>query len=119
MTENVIYKKLLSDKLPADLGYVYENVVAQILTSNGDKLFYYTWPTENGKHNYEIDFLLSRGAKICPVEVKSSGYNTHASLDAFKKKYSSRILHNYLIYTKDLRKDGDILLIPAFMTICL
>lgn len=119
MTENVIYKKLLSDKLPADLGYVYENVVAQILTSNGDKLFYYTWPTENGKHNYEIDFLLSRGAKICPVEVKSSGYNTHASLDAFKKKYSSRILHNYLIYTKDLRKDGDILLIPSFMTICL
>lgn len=119
ITENIIYQKLLSDKLAADLGYVYENAVAQMLTANGDNLFYYTWPTENGKHNYEIDFLLSRGSKICPVEVKSSSYNTHASLDAFKIKFSSRILHNYLIYTKDIRKDGDILLIPPFMTMFL
>lgn len=119
VTENVIYQKLLSDKLPSDLGYVYENVVAQMLTAAGNKLFYHTWPTENGKHNYEIDFVLSRGSKICPVEVKSSGYKTHASLDAFKKKFSSRILHSYLVYTKDLRKDGDILLVPAFMSMFL
>lgn len=119
ITENIIYQKLLSDKLSADLGYVYENVVAQMLAANGDNLFYYTWPTENGKHNYEIDFLLSRGDKVCPIEVKSSGYKTHASLDAFKAKYSSRILHNYLVYTKDLRKDGDVLLIPPFMTMFL
>ena len=115
-TENIIYQKLLTDKLSADLGYVYENVVAQILTAKGDKLYYYTWPTENGKHNYEIDFILSRGSKICPIEVKSSGYNTHASLDAFRQKFSSRILNNYLIYTKDLRRDGDIILLPVFMT---
>lgn len=119
ITENIIYQKLLSDKLAADLGYVYENVVAQMFAANGDNLFYYTWPTENGKHNYEIDFLLSRGSKICPVEVKSSSYNTHASLDAFKVKFSSRILHNYLIYTKDIRKDGDVLLLPPFMTMFL
>ncbi len=118
-SDNVIYQKLLSDKLSADLGYVYENIVAQILTANGHKLFYYTWPTENGKRNYEIDFILTQGNKICPVEVKSSGYKTHASLDAFKVKYSSRILWNYLIYTKDLRKDGDIILLPAFLTIFL
>ena len=30
-TENTIYNKLLSDKLEANLGYVYENVVAQML----------------------------------------------------------------------------------------
>lgn len=119
VTENIIYQKLLSDKLPSDLGYVYENIVAQMLTAAGNKLFYHTWPTENGKHNYEIDFVLSRGSKICPVEVKSSGYNTHASLDAFKKKFSSRILTSYLVYTKDLRKDGDILLVPAFMSMFL
>lgn len=119
VTENVIYQKLLSDKLSADLGYVYENMVAQMLKAAGNELFYHTWPTDNGKHNYEIDFLLSRGSKICPIEVKSSGYKSHASLDAFKKKFSSRILHNYLIYTKDLRKDGDTLLIPAFLTMFL
>ena len=118
-TENVIYQKLLSDKLPADLGYVYENVVAQMLVSNGYELFYYTWPTESGKHNYEIDFILSRGSKICPVEVKSSGYNTHASLDAFDKKFASRISTSYLVYTKDYRRDGSTVLLPAFMTPCL
>lgn len=118
-SDNIIYQKLLTDKLSADLGYVYENIVAQILTANGHRLFYYTWPTENGKRNYEIDFILTQGNKICPVEVKSSGYKTHASLDAFKTKYSDRILWNYLVYTKDLRKDGDIILLPAFLTIFL
>ncbi|MDE6716038.1 MAG: DUF4143 domain-containing protein, partial [Muribaculaceae bacterium] len=119
VTENVIYQKLLSDKLSADLGYVYENVVAQMLKASGDNLFYYTWRPEGSKHNYEIDFILSRGNKICPIEVKSSGYKAHTSLDAFKLKYSSRIKTNYLIYTKDLRKDGDIEMIPIFMTIFL
>ena len=83
VTDNIIYQKLLSNKLSADLGYVYENVVAQMLRASGNKLFYHTWPTESGKHNYEIDFLLSRGNKICPVEVKSSGYKSHTSLDEF------------------------------------
>ncbi|MDE6285904.1 MAG: ATP-binding protein [Muribaculaceae bacterium] len=118
-TDNVIYQKLLSDKLSADLGYVYENVVAQMLKANGHQLFYYTWPTESGKHNYEIDFILAQGSKISPVEVKSSGYKTHASLDAFKNKFSDRIRSNYLIYTKDLRKDGDITLLPVFLGIFL
>lgn len=119
VADNIIYQKLLTDKLSADLGYVYENLVAQMLTSVGNRLFYHTWPTESGKHNYEIDFILSRGSKICPVEVKSSGYKTHASLDAFKVKYSHRIGQNYLVYTKDLRKEGDVLLVPAFMTMFL
>lgn len=119
VTENVIYQKLLTDKLSADLGYVYENLVAQMLTAADNRLFYHTWPTESGKHNYEIDFILSRGSKICPIEVKASGYKTHASLDAFKAKFSSRIGQNYLVYTKDLRKDGEILLVPAFMTMFL
>ena len=118
-TENVIYQKLLNDKLPADLGYVYENAVAQILTTAGNKLFYYTWPTESGKHNYEVDFLLSRGVKLWPLEVKSSGYKTHASLDAFCDKFSSRIDERFLIYTKDYRKDGATILLPVFMTMFL
>ena len=118
-TENSIYAKLLSDKLPADLGYVYENVVAQMLRAAGNELFYHTWPTESGKHNYEIDFLLSRGNKICPIEVKSSGYKRYASLDAFSCKYPDRILHRYLIYTKDYRKEGDLEMVPVFLTMCL
>lgn len=115
-TENIIYQKLMSDKLDANLGYVYENMVAQMLTAAGNRLFYYTFPTETGKHNYEIDFLLSRGNKICPIEVKSSGYKRHASLDAFCKKFSSRVLQRYLIYTKDLQKDEQTLFLPVYLT---
>ncbi|MBR1549569.1 MAG: ATP-binding protein [Bacteroidales bacterium] len=114
-TENIIYEKLLSDKLPANLGYIYENLVAQMLVAGGNELYYHAWPRDE-KHYYEIDFLVSRGAKICPIEVKSSGYNTHASLDAFCKKYSSRVQWRYLIYTKDLSKDENTILLPAYMT---
>lgn len=113
------YQKLLSDKLSANLGYVYENIVAQMLTATGNKLFYHTWPMENSNHNYEVDFLLSRGSKIWPIEVKSSGYKTHASLDAFCKKFSDRISNRYLIYTKDLKKDEATTLLPVLMTIFL
>lgn len=115
VTENIIYQKLLSDKLSADLGYVYENIVAQMLRASGNELFYHTWPTPSGKHNYEIDFLLSRGNKLCPIEVKSSGYKAHVSLDEFGRKYSSEVLTRYLLYTKDLRQDGETLLVPVYM----
>lgn len=114
ITENIIYDRLLSDKLPVNLGYVYENLVAQMLTASGNKLFYYTFPDAN-KHYYEVDFLLSRGQKICPIEVKSSGYATHKSLDAFCEKFSSRIGERYLIFGKDLRKDGSTLMVPFYM----
>ncbi len=113
-TENIIYQKLLNDKLSANMGYVYENLVAQMLRVSGDKLFYYTFPKDE-THFYEIDFLLSRGFKLCPIEVKSSGYNTHASIDAFCKKYSDRVGQAYLVYTKDLQKDEQILLLPMYM----
>lgn len=114
-SNNVIYQKLLNDKLSVNLGYVYENMAAQMLAASGNRLFYHTFPDGN-KHNYEIDFLLSRGNKIVPIEVKSEGYNTHRSLDEFCKKYSSRIGERYLVYTKDLRKDGGTLLVPVYMT---
>ncbi|MEH2958690.1 AAA family ATPase [Candidatus Merdisoma sp. JLR.KK006] len=114
-TENEIYEKLLNHKLGTDLGYLYENMVAQMLKTAGNELFYYTFPKETSNHNYEIDFLLARKNKICPLEVKSSGYKSHASLDAFQNKFSSRILNRYLIYTKDVRKDKDIFCLPIYM----
>ena len=115
ITENVIYQKLLNDKLSTNLGYVYENVVAQMLAASGNKLFYYTW-AKDATHNYEIDFLLSRGAKLQPIEVKSSGYNSHASLDAFCEKFSHIVDKRYLIYTKDFKQDGQTLLVPVYLT---
>ena len=114
-TENVIYQKLLNDKLSTNLGYVYENMIAQMLATSGNKLFYYTWPKDE-THNYEIDFLLSHGTKLQPIEVKSSGYNTHKSLDVFCEKYAHIVERRYLIYTKDLKTDKGIILLPVYMT---
>lgn len=115
-TENIIYEKLLSDKLNTNLGYIYENMVAQMLKANGNELFYYTFPKENSSHHYEIDFLISKKNKICPIEVKSSGYRTHKSLDLFFAEFSGRILSRYLVYPKDMRKDQDVLCMPIYMT---
>lgn len=115
-TENMIYDKLLSDSLSVNLGYLYENAIAQILAANGDELFYHTFMNRTSRHNYEIDFLLTRKNKICPLEIKSSGYKTHKSLDAFMDKYSNRILQRYIIYTKDFSKDQDVICLPVYMS---
>ena len=114
-TENIVYNKLLSDKLAANLGYVYENLVAQMLSASGNSLYYYTFPDGNN-HNYEIDFLLSRGNKLLPIEVKSSGYKTHKSLDVFCERYSSRVGDRILLYTRDYCKDGITICLPVYFT---
>lgn len=118
-TENEIYEKLLSDKLSANLGYLYENAVAQTLVANGNELFYHSWQKESSRHNYEVDFLIVKKNKICPIEVKSSGYKAHVSIDEFCKKYSGRILEKYVAYTKDLSRDKDTLYLPMYMTFLL
>ena len=114
-TENIIYNKLLSDKLEANLGYVYENAVAQMLTAKGNKLFYYTMGSETSNHLHEIDFLISIGDKICPVEVKSGNYRNHKSLDNFCRKFSSRIRDKYVVHTKDYKWENGINYIPVYM----
>lgn len=114
-TENIIYNKLLSDKLETNLGYIYENVVAQMLKVKGYNLFYYTMAKESSNHIYEIDFLLSVGDKINPIEVKSGNYRNHKSLDAFCDKFSSRIGNKYVIHTKDYRWENGINYIPVYM----
>ena len=113
--ENIIYNKLLSDKLEANLGYVYENAVAQMLIAKGNNLFYYTMGNNSSNHLYEIDFLISAGNKICPIEVKSGNYRCHKSLDQFCEKFRSRIGNKYLVHTKDYKWENGINYIPVYM----
>ncbi len=114
-TENIIYNKLLLDRLDANLGYVYENVVAQMLLAKGNNLFYYTMESETSHHLYEIDFLISVGDKISPIEVKSGNYRGHKSLDLFCDKFSSRIKDKYVVHTKDYKWENGIHYIPVYM----
>ena len=114
-TENIIYNKLLSDKLEVNLGYVFENAVAQMLTANGNNLFYYTMKSTTSNHLYEIDFLTSSGNKINPIEVKSGNYRGHKSLDIFCDKFSNRIKNRYIVHTKDYKWENGINYLPVYM----
>ena len=118
-----IYKALIYDKLSSNLGMVFENVVAQILRANGKDLYFHEYkyqPEDAEKEKkYEIDFLMIKNKKLCPIEVKSSSYLSHKSFDYFIKKYPIKVEDRYIIYTKDLKFKDGITFIPAYMTMCL
>lgn len=111
--EESIYKQLIVDKLSVNMGMIMENVVAQSLVCSGYELFFHRFD------RYEVDFLLTMGKKLVPIEVKSSSYSTHKSLNSFQEKYSDRVKTSYVIYSKDLKREGNITYIPFYMTMFL
>ena len=115
-TENEIYAKLLADKLPANLGYLYENLVAQMITSTGRELYYHTWEKKGSTHYYEIDFLISNGSKVSAIEVKSAGAGKHELLLEFRKKYSKNIKNSYIVSQKDIDKKEELKFMPVYLT---
>ena len=115
-----IYKALIYDKLGSNLGMVFENVVAQMLKASGRELYFheYKYKPEDAaaEKKYEIDFLIVKDKKVCPIEVKSSGYLSHKSFDNFTGKYPIKVQDRYIIYTKDIKYADGITFIPAYMT---
>ncbi len=114
-TSENIYSKLLSDSLPADLGYLYENVVAQVISASDRPLYFHTWKKEYGSHYYEVDFILASKTKLVVFEVKSSGTGKHASITEFRKKYSKLVDKQILLSQKDIGVDEDLRLYPVYM----
>ena len=120
-----LYQKILKDKLEVNAGMLMENIVGQMLTAIGCKLFFYSNPSrENKDDRMEIDFLISKKAitsrhNISPIEVKSSTRFTTISLEKCIKKYSTHLAQVYIVHTGDLKKDGDYLYIPLYMVPCL
>lgn len=115
VTENDVYAKLLSDKLPANLGFLYENLVAQMIAASGRELYYHTWEKAGSTHYYEVDFLISEGSKVNAFEIKSSGSGKHESIKAFYKKFSNNVHDIYLLSQKDAGKDENLLLKPFYL----
>ena len=115
VTENGVYAKLLSDKLPANLGYLYENLIAQMIAVSGRELYYHTWEKVGSTHYYEVDFLISEGSKINVFEIKSSGVGKHESINAFYKKFSQNVHNIYLLSQKDVGKEEKLLLKPFYL----
>jgi predicted AAA+ superfamily ATPase len=117
-----LYQSLIADKLGINQGMIFENVVAQMLRAKGDDLFFHEFSAvgDDGKEKkFEMDFLLVRKNKICPIEVKSSSYRQHKSLDAFAEKYRLRIPQKYIVYTKDYQQVDDVTYIPIYMVPCI
>ena len=108
-----IYKQLIVDKISLNLGMIFENVIAQILCSKGYDLYFHNFD------HHEIDFMLSYGNKIIPIEVKSSAYKNHRSLDLFCQKYSKQVSDRYVVYSKDLKYEDRTTYIPFYMTMFL
>lgn len=122
-TEDDLYKKIILGKLGANLGMVFENMVAQMLRARGYELYFheYFFQPENKKNEqrYEIDFLIVKDRYLCPIEVKSSSYKTHESFDYFVKKYQLKKHERFIIYTRDLEREDDITYLPIYMAMCL
>lgn len=122
-SEESLYKKLIVDKLSTNLGMIMENAVGQMLAANGHPLRFHEFKFQpkdsNREKAYEVDFLLVRNGKICPVEVKSSGYRAHKSLDYFFEKYTIKNTERYVLYTKNLKRENSIKYLPIYMAICL
>lgn len=124
LADGELYKQIIQDKLSINKGMIYENAIAQMLTANGHKLYFYTrYSREKHRNDIEIDFILSNNSKLkykmFPIEVKSSKRYTAASIAKFREMYAGRIGGCFLIHPKPLRRDGDKLCIPPYMTMCL
>lgn len=124
LLEDEVYRQILGDKLNINEGMLYENAIAQMLTANGHKLYFYTqYNAEKHRNDIEIDFLISNNSKLkyklYPIEVKSGKRYSVESLKRFKEKYKARIGECYVIHPRNLCQKEDIICIPPYMTICL
>jgi len=118
--DNDIYKSILFDKLNVNEGMIMENFVAQTLKTNGYELYYYIKnDNEVIDNNMEIDFLIVQNEKINPIEVKSSNYKKHTSIDRFKDKFKKNVGTRYVLHTKDLKIENDIVYLPLYMAMFL
>jgi len=117
---NDLYRAILFDKLNINEGMIMENMVAQMLRANGHRLFFYSrTDAKTSKNIIEIDFLISSGRKVSPIEVKSSAYRAHSSLDKFRKKFSKTIGDSYILYPKDIMIKDDVIHLPLYMAMLL
>ena len=124
LLEDEVYKQILSGRLSMNEGMLYENVIAQMLTANGHKLYFYThYNDEKHRNDIEIDFLLSNNSKlkykIYPVEVKTGAKYTTTSLTKFKEKFRNRIGECYIIHPRNLIVKDGIVCIPPYMAMLL
>ena len=122
-TDNGLYKALVTGRLGVNEGMLMENAVAQALAAHGHALYFHEYdytPPETGKpRSYEVDFLLVRSKRLCPIEVKSSGYKNHKSFDYFTQRYDIKVNERFILYSKNFAREGNLTFLPLYMAMCL
>lgn len=93
-------------------GGIYENLIADILLKKGFQLKYF----KEGETNYEVEFLITKDAKVIPVEVKSKRGST-ISMDSFISKYKPDCA--YKIIDGNVGFDGVKVTVPHYMALFL
>lgn len=116
-----VYQKLMFGKLEINEGMLIENIVAQMLTASGHKLFFYSrYDEKNAENRMEIDFLIQKPIitsrhNISPIEVKSSNRYTLTSLKKCINKYSNYLSTPYVLHSTDLKIENGITYLPIYM----
>ena len=118
--EDRLYKQIMDGKLSLNRGMLYENVIAQMITASGRKLFFYTrYSEEKHRNDIEIDFIISNNIKtkfrISPIEVKSAKNYTTTSLGTFKDIFKKRIDRQIIVHPKNYSEEDGIIKIPPYM----
>lgn len=108
--ENVQFDILQGD-MAVNMGGILENVFAQILKANGFALRYL-----NKKSVGELDFVVQRGNKIVPVEIKSGkDYKKHAALDKALSVEEWALEQGVVFCSGNIETNGRILYLPWYM----
>ncbi len=115
-----LYRQIMNGRLSLNEGMLYENMISQMITAKGRKLYFYTkYSEEKHRNDVEIDFLLSNESKtnfrVFPVEVKSSKNYSATSLDKFKEMFGKKIADQYIIHPKNFSMEGNLIRIPPYM----
>ena len=112
--ENVQFE-ILKGNLDVNLGSILENIYAQILTANGFTLRYF-----DKKGKCELDFLIQKGDKIYPIEIKSgNSYKSHASLDFALQNKTWDLTQGYVFCSGNVETEGEIVYLPWYMVMFL
>ena len=98
-----------------------ENIVAQMLTASGNRLFFYSKSSEEAEERMEINFLLQKDKvtsrhNIRPIEVKSGKNYTLSSLTKCMKKFGEYMITPTILHAADFKVEGDITYLPLYMT---
>ena len=110
MLEDGSQNEIINGNLGIYKGAIYENIIADIFTKSGKKLYYF-------EHNstLEVDFIIKYDNKVCAVEVKSAENTKSKSLNSLLTNWN--VPMGIKLSSKNIGYNNNILTLPLYMAI--